>query len=384
MNQLYTNTRIMIIDDEPENLNVLGEMLRHEGLGVRAFLRGDQALMAAREEPPDLLLLDIRMPLMDGYEVCRQFKNDALLRAIPVIFLSAYSEPSDKVRAFDVGGVDYVTKPFAEVEVLARVRTHLQLRRNQLHLEDLVRQRVSELTEAHRRLRLWDEAKDQWLKTLSHEMRTPLCGIFGVTDLLFMDLAETAGNHELYQAYKTSRARIEKLIDDALTLSQIDVAAEYYQEQPLELALMLRETLAQITRQMPGIQLYNTVAVAPDVAVMGDSKLLHRAFHDLVLTATHCVTGTESITLEAYRAEEQVHVVIRTTGKPLPTNALETFFAVGGQRHLFKGGGDYGLSTALASRIIRLLKGQVSVANGSERGITITVTLPFTHLPVAK
>ena len=86
---------IMIIDDEPENLNVLGEMLRQEGWNIRAFPRGDLALAAAGDEAPDIILLDVRMPGMDGYEVCRRFKADDRLRSIPVIFLSAFSEPAD-------------------------------------------------------------------------------------------------------------------------------------------------------------------------------------------------------------------------------------------------------------------------------------------------
>ena len=161
-------TTIMIVDDEPGNLNVLGAMLSGAGLGVRALPGGALALAAARAELPDLVLLDIQMPGMDGYEVCRRFKADEQLRGVPIIFLSAFTQPSDKLRAFEAGGVDYVTKPFAEVEVLARIGTHLQLRRHQLHLEELVAQRMRELTEANRRLQLWDDAKNQWLLSLIH------------------------------------------------------------------------------------------------------------------------------------------------------------------------------------------------------------------------
>ena len=120
----------MIVDDEPENLNVLGEMLRQENWAVRAFASGAAALAAtAFDEVPDLVLLDIRMPGLDGYEVCRRFKANERLRAIPIIFLSASTATADKVQAFAVGGVDYVSKPFAAIEVLARAHTHIQLSR---------------------------------------------------------------------------------------------------------------------------------------------------------------------------------------------------------------------------------------------------------------
>jgi len=135
-----TPKTILIVDDTPENLRVLLELLKRQGYKVRAVPSGKLALQAASSEPPDLILLDIMMPDMDGYEVCRRLKEDAKLCEIPVVFLSALGDTLDKVRAFDAGGVDYVTKPFQFEEVLARVETHLRLRRLQVQLEEHNRQ----------------------------------------------------------------------------------------------------------------------------------------------------------------------------------------------------------------------------------------------------
>jgi DNA-binding response OmpR family regulator len=370
-------TTIMIVDDEPENLNVLGEMLRVVGWNVRAFPRGEMALASARNEPPDLVLLDIRMPCMNGYEVCRRFKADERLRQIPIIFLSAFAEPSDKVEAFGVGGVDYVTKPFAEIEVLARVNTHLRLRRHQYHLEELVEQRVQELAEAHRRLRIWDDAKSQWLNVLSHEMRTPLNGVLGISELLFMDLPPESAQHTLRLEFDSSCSRIHKLMDDALTLAQIDVAAEGFALSALPLAEVLRGALAALAGQDPVSQVSASMNAVEDVKVSGELNLLNRAFIDLLLTATHCVGPGEAITLDTRVAAGRAKVAIATRGKSLSAEALETFFEVGGQRTLLKGGGDFGLGAALASRIIRLFKGYVSVRNGAEHGLVMEISLPL-------
>ena len=119
---------IMIIDDEVENLNVLELMLREKNWIVWAFRSGEMALASARETPPDLVLLDIRMPGMDGLEVCRQFKADAALRAIPILFISALSATADIAAGFERGGADYIVKPFRQFEVLVRVRAQLALR----------------------------------------------------------------------------------------------------------------------------------------------------------------------------------------------------------------------------------------------------------------
>lgn len=139
------NGSIVIVDDNPNNLEVLSGILQHAGYKVRPALGGEIALRAIELNPPDLVLLDIRMPGIDGYETCRRLKADERLRDVPVIFISALSDTEDKLAAFDVGGVDYVSKPFQSAEVLARVRTHVQLRHMQVNLGHLVDERTAEL-----------------------------------------------------------------------------------------------------------------------------------------------------------------------------------------------------------------------------------------------
>ena len=131
-----SGANILIVDDTPANLRLLSQMLVGEGYHVRPLPDGPLALAAAQAEPPDLILLDIKMPGMDGYEVCRRLKDGTKTRDIPIIFISALDATEDKVRAFQVGGVDYVTKPFQAAEVLARVATHLALRGLQKKLQD--------------------------------------------------------------------------------------------------------------------------------------------------------------------------------------------------------------------------------------------------------
>ncbi|MEI7947228.1 MAG: hybrid sensor histidine kinase/response regulator [bacterium] len=369
---------IMIIDDEHENLNVLGEMFRQEGWSIRAFPRGDLALAAAGDEMPDIILLDILMPGMDGYEVCRRFKADDRLCSIPIIFLSAFSDPTDKVRAFEAGGVDYITKPFFEREVWARTHTHLGLRRYQIHLEKLVRQRVQELAEANRRLSIWDDAKNQWLNMLSHEMRTPLSSILGTSELLFMEVSQISSVNSLRETYDYSCRRMTKLIEDAETLSHIDVASESFGLSPLSLSNVLRTALNAFAGQMTECEVQASLLAIEQVTVLGEENLLSRAFTDLLLTAACCVCKGDPFTLETSVSEGQAHVVITFGRKTFTPDALGTFFEVGGQRTLIKGGGDFGLGAALASRILRLFNGQVSIRNDADKGLIIASILPIT------
>ena len=127
---------LLIVDDKPANLRLLASMLVEQGYKVRSAINGPLALTATQAAPPDMILLDINMPEMNGFEVCERLKADEGTREIPVIFISALDETADKVKAFNVGGVDYITKPFQLEEVLARVETHLALRRLQKQLQD--------------------------------------------------------------------------------------------------------------------------------------------------------------------------------------------------------------------------------------------------------
>jgi serine phosphatase RsbU (regulator of sigma subunit) len=127
---------ILAVDDTSANLQVLAGMLKDRGYKVRPVPSGKLALLAAQRDPPDLILLDINMPEMNGYEVCERLKADDQLKGIPVIFISALTEQLDKVKAFAIGGVDYLTKPFQMEELHARVETHLKLRRLQIDLEE--------------------------------------------------------------------------------------------------------------------------------------------------------------------------------------------------------------------------------------------------------
>jgi len=139
---------ILAVDDTAAYLKLLTELLKAEGYRVRAAFSGELALGATRANPPELVLLDMRMPGMDGFEVCRRLKADPITRDVPVIFLSAASEMKDKLQRFAAGAVDFVTKPFQRDELLVRVRTHVELHRLRHQLEGMVDARTVELKES--------------------------------------------------------------------------------------------------------------------------------------------------------------------------------------------------------------------------------------------
>ena len=163
---------ILIVDDVLDNLDLLSRILTRRGYKVRSVERGVKAIEIAQTGWADLILLDINMPGMDGYEVCRRLKADERTSSIPVIFLSALDRILDKVDAFSVGGVDYITKPFQIKEVLARVKTHLQLHNLQKNLETQVASRTVELATALQKAEAANNAKNIFFSQITHELAT--------------------------------------------------------------------------------------------------------------------------------------------------------------------------------------------------------------------
>ncbi|SER50132.1 HD domain-containing phosphohydrolase [Giesbergeria anulus] len=145
--------KILAVDDTPASLKLLSDLLRNEGYDVRSAINGALALRSAAMSPPELVLLDIRMPEMDGFEVCRRLKADPNTASVPVIFVSALTDTDEKLHGFELGAVDFVTKPFQREELLARVRVHLEVDRLRNHLEEAVQERTHKLQESQKQQR---------------------------------------------------------------------------------------------------------------------------------------------------------------------------------------------------------------------------------------
>ena len=370
----------MIIDDEPDNLNVLENMLRMECYRVVAFPRGDLALISAERSTPDLILLDIRMPGLDGYEVCRRFKNHATLKEVPVIFLSGLMEPSDKVRAFEAGAVDYIVKPLSEPEVLARVRAQLALHTHALRLNELVKQRTAELAAALHRLKIWDAAKTHWITMLTHELRTPLTGLFCVTDMLFNVAPPTCDVEGLRTDFDWAYARIKKLTDDATLLATIEIANEGFDVSDVNLNETLTTAMAAASARDTAVQ-FMLAAPLPEAKwrIKATSGLLRYAIQDILFAAGCCAPENGSVSLNLSQKGKHARITIAVDNQTLPAKDLATFFDIGGQHTLCRGGADFGLGPALANKVIHLFDGKTSVSNDKTRFV-IEILLPLTPL----
>jgi signal transduction histidine kinase len=226
---------ILVVDDTSENLHFLVHSLQNQGYRVRAAPNGHHALISVHKEQPDLILLDIMMPDLDGYEVCRRLKANDHSREIPVIFISALDEGLDKAIAFEVGGVDYVTKPFETEELFARVHTHLtlhQMRRTLQQKNATLQQQNAEL--------------DAFAHTVAHDLQTSLGIIMGYAELLFAD-SEANTAEDLARIGENSYKAAQKastIVHNLLRLASI--RKEEVVLQPLKMADIMEQVRGRL------------------------------------------------------------------------------------------------------------------------------------------
>jgi two-component system, sensor histidine kinase and response regulator len=384
MAQTNGKNHIMAVDDQPANLKLLEDLLGQQGHVVRSFPRGRLALEAATRNPPDLILLDINMPEMSGFQVCELLKSDEKLAGIPVIFLSALNDASDKVHAFQCGGVDYVTKPFQVDEVQARVRTHLKIHRLQKelqlhanHLEELVAARTKELAESQARLKVLDRAKSDFLRLIHHELRSPLNGLLGVGELVLDELDASEDGKELREMFELSRQRMLTILDDALLLTEIEVASDNFSSEATDLVATLHSAIdgAAGFAQSRGVG----IELEPGEVgcVIAKRDLLQKAIHALLETAVKFSKAGEVVQLTCQRGLGSVQVLIRSGGR-IPESAIANFFQVFSIGEAITPGGDLGLGPPVAQRILSLFGGSITVENLEPTGIQLTVTLKNT------
>lgn len=370
---------ILVVDDDPGPSGVLARILQDDGYLVLACESGPEALALVAQAPPDLILLDIDMPEMSGYEVCERLQASDGAKGIPVLFVSGRTRPEDTVAAFRAGGVDYISKPFQPTEVLARVRTHVRLRALQHalaeeneRLEAAVAARTRELAEAHKRLATLDRTKDDFLRIISHELRTPLNGVLGITEVVFGDLPPTRDNDELRRAYNESRQRIESLLDEALTLADLDIGNRALPIRAVRVAGVVRRA-AELSAGLAQERGATVTAVTDETnTVQGDEEWLVKALHALI-TATLRLAPVGAALRVWSETGAAPRIVIESAGTVVPEAVIATLFETFLIREADTPGGGVGLGPPMAHRILSLFGAQVEAANHERDRFRFTI-----------
>ena len=358
---------VLVVDDTIENLRLLASMLGEQGYDIRPVTGGEQALRAARADPPDLILLDINMPEMDGYEVCQRLKEIEHLRDVPVIFLTALSATADKVRAFNTGGVDYITKPFQFEEVLARVKTHIALRQARV-----------ELRQNYERLQSLEQLRDNLVHMVVHDMRSPIMVLTARLDFLKTDAADVLAESSMDDLRGATHAAgvLNRMANDLLDVSRLEEGKMPIQRQTCDLvavATEVRTALAGWERRRP-IEVVATGAVGADC----DRAMVKRILENLITNAIKHTPAGRPIRISVMAAGDRARVAVADEGSGVPPDARERIFEKFGTAATRKDGTYHsaGLGLAFCKLAVEAHGGAIGVTDGSAGGSVFWFELP--------
>jgi signal transduction histidine kinase len=314
---------ILVVDDAPANLQLLFGMLKDRGYRVRPVPSGKLALQAARARSPDLILLDVNMPEMSGFETCALFKADPGLRDIPVIFVSALSEPFDKVQAFAGGAVDYVTKPFHLDEVRVRVETHLALSRLHARLEA----QNQELAAANDRLRALEDARKVLEGAIVHDLKSPLAAIIGNIEYLLHSGDLRGEPREVLGEMLASSNQIHRIVLNLLDVARMEDAEIVPKRADVRLGAILdrARATAQLHARMTGHRL--VVDADPEQVVVVDADLVTRVIENLLDNSLkYAPRGTQIKIIARPDDRRGMSLRVEDRGSGVPVEQREVIF----------------------------------------------------------
>lgn len=386
---------ILVVDDILDNRRLLSQILTKNGYRVRTASNGEQALDAVAAEPPDLILLDIMMPGMDGYTVCAHLKADAQTHAIPIIFISAMNEPLDKVKAFAVGGVDYITKPFQFEEVLARVKTHLSLRRLYQNLTQEITQRRQDqemLRHYANELEVQNAELDAFAHTVAHDLKNPMSLLIGYVSVI--QDPSTLSEKDLSVISNSiiqSALKMNNIIDELLLLANVR-NVDQIELQPVAMPQLIQEAqkrIADLTRiHQPHITAPEAWPMAwgyapwiEEVWVNYLSNAIKYGGRPPQVTLGFSVMDSELPGMKTGEAlleqPTSVRFWVRDNGPGLSPEQRASLFTPFERLHQARTEG-HGLGLSIVRRIIKKLGGQVGVESTGVpgEGCTFYFTLP--------
>ena len=354
---------ILIVDDVQGNLVILNDILEANGFKARPVLNGKLALQVAEKEKPDLVLLDIMMPDMDGFEVCRRFKENKRLCDIPIIFISALTDTVDIVKAFNSGGVDYISKPFRTQEVIARVSTHIMLQQQRMELQQL------------------NAAKDKFFTIIAHDLRGPFNGFLGLTQIMVEEISSLTPTEiqEMAVDMNKSANHLFHLLENLLNWSRIQQGLIPFNPEKLDLKAIMEKNIAlhQDAARIKGICIENFISDGQ--MVFADSNLFQAIVRNLISNAIKFTDKGGNIVISAHTINEgQIQISIKDSGIGISPEMTRDLFRIDVNTGRKGTGGELstGLGLLLCKEFVEKHGGKIWVESEEGEGSIFRFTIP--------
>jgi two-component system, sensor histidine kinase and response regulator len=356
------NLSVLIVDDMAKNIQLAAKFLTHEGYNLFFAQSGEAAMKQVNNRPFDLILLDVMMPVMDGFEVCRRIKENENTKNIPIIFLTARTDDEAIKKGFTFGGVDYITKPFNPVELIARVKTHIKLRLREKELNDL------------------NATKDTLLSIISHDLKTPFFNIMALGELILSGFNEydDAMKKELISNMVESSRISHNLLDNLLKWVRVQTGKIKHNPEEISLESSFNEVIQLLQTPLKSKDLIFTLDVPHDMIVCADVNMLQTIFRNLITNAIKYSHRGGKISVIVKRQEETAVIEVTDTGIGVSAEKKEKMFypstnsSTPGTEN--EPGSGFGL--ILVREFVEQNKGTISVESMPGEGTTFRFTLP--------
>lgn len=364
-----SKSKVLIIDDVPQNIKLLASILYEEGVSIWLANNGKQGIEIAKKEKPDLILLDIAMPGINGYEVCQYLKGNDTTRHIPIIFLSAKNESKDIVYGLHLGAIDYITKPFNAEELLSKVFTHLELK----HTKDLIESQKKELEQLN-------TTKDKLFSVIGHDLRNPLSNIIGFSELLVKhshDYSPEKIERFANYIYSTS-LQTHTLLESLLEWSRHQRKHTKYDPQIYQLKEQVSAIIDFLNQSAKNKQIELTTKIAKDIRVKADANMLNTILRNLINNAIKFTEPGGEIKISAKVQDQQIEISVADTGVGMTKKEIEGLFNLETSESKLGTAQEKGtgLGLLLCYEFVKQHKGDIWVDSKPGKGSRFTFTIP--------
>ena len=378
---------VLIVDDEPRNLEVLTHILGTQGFQILTAEDGEEALEKARATLPDVILLDVVMPQMDGFEVCRQLKADPATLYIPVALITALRGVRERTRGAEAGADEFISKPFDSIELLTRVKSLTRIKRlyDQLRaanhaLEQRVAERTAELQRALRELKELDRLKSEFIANVSHELRTPLLHVKGAVTLLADGALGTLTSEQTrgLRVAEEAAEQLEQVVEDVIDFNEVHGRALDLEPVPLAEACQsaLQALLPRIQRRRVNVRLAVPAELPP---VRADAPALTRVLRHLLGNAVKFSPPDGLVQILAERRGDHIRVAVQDQGPGIPPEERQRIFTLFYQSDgsATRRAGGMGLGLALVRKLLAAHGTQIELETEVGRGSAFAFELPI-------
>lgn len=391
-----SNGSILIVDDEINNLQLLSELLFQNQYKVRAAKTARSALSSIESEMPDLLLLDIKLPDMDGYDVCKRIKSTEKLKDLPILFLSALDNTADIIRGFEVGGVDFITKPFKTEEVLARVKTHIQLKQlrdkyekqaielritnENLEKEIAASKQVEYIRQKNQELKELNATKDKFFSIIAHDLRSPLSGFISLTKMMLENYSDLPKDnaHKLISVMHDTADKLYRLSENLLSWATLQKDTINFIPENCNLSKIVIQNVEIMSNLINQKNITLTTHISNDIIVFADHSMLDSIIRNLISNAIKFTKKNGTIDIYASDAENKIQLSVQDSGIGISANMLDNLFKI--DQKTFRKGTDgeasSGLGLILCKEFITKNNGSIWVESEIGKGSIFYITLP--------